>query len=139
MVYTCNGATQTLALGETVGKSLRGGEVILLSGDLGAGKTVFVKGIAKGLGIADTVVSPTFNLMNEYEGRLTLYHYDAYRLHDALEAEEAGLTEYFGDRRGVCAVEWWQNISGAWAGCRIIRVCIQKTGEDTRSIEIVDE
>ena len=130
---------ETLKFGGEYSKNLKRGDVVILNGEMGAGKTVFVKGVAKGLGIADTVVSPTFNLMNEYEGRLTLYHYDAYRLHDALEAEEAGLTEYFGDRRGVCAVEWWQNISGAWAGCRIIRVCIQKTGEDTRSIEVVDE
>ena len=118
---------------------MHGGEIVTLSGDLGAGKTVFAKGIALGLGVTDPVVSPTFTLMNEYDGRIKLYHYDAYRLHDAIEADAAGLTEYFGDAGGVCVIEWWQNIAEALCGYKKIRVEIRKTGEETRNIEIVDE
>lgn len=136
MVYTTGNTSQTLELGRDLGSKLVGGEIITLSGDLGAGKTVFTKGIALGLGIADTVVSPTFNLMNEYPGRLTLYHYDAYRLNSAREAEEAGLTEFFGDSRGVCVIEWWENIADSLATRKVINVCITYKDENTRIIEI---
>lgn len=131
---------QTRDAGRRLGERLQGGEIVTLSGDLGAGKTVFAKGLAQGLRVADDVLSPTFTLMNEYEGRLRLYHYDAYRLQSGREAEEAGLTEYFGAADGVCVIEWWQNIADALARCKKrIRVDIYKTGEERRRIEIVDE
>lgn len=101
----------TYRLGVKLGRKLVGGEIILLSGELGAGKTVFTKGIAKGLGIEENIVSPTFTLMNCYEGRLKLYHYDAYRLSGGEEAEERGLTEYFGTKDGVCVIEWYEKIA----------------------------
>ena len=139
MVYVSHNERETLEVGKTTGESLVGGEIITLSGDLGAGKTVFAKGIALGLGINDTIVSPTFTLMNEYRGRLSLYHYDAYRLKGSDEAEAAGLTEYFGDSRGVCVIEWWWNIADALSSYKKIFIKIEQIDEETRTIEIVDK
>lgn len=139
MVYVSHNERETLEIGKTTGESLVGGEIITLSGDLGAGKTVFAKGIALGLGINDTIVSPTFTLMNEYRGRLSLYHYDAYRLKGSDEAEAAGLTEYFGDSRGVCVIEWWRNIADALSSYKKIFIKIEQIDEETRTIEIVDK
>ena len=89
-------------------KSLRAGDVVLLSGEMGAGKTVFVKGVAQGLGIKDEILSPTYAYMNDYGGKL--YHYDCYRLKNGAQAEELGLTDYFGGK-GVCFIEWAENIA----------------------------
>lgn len=139
MTYVSENEKQTLDLGRKIGNELCGGEIITLTGDLGAGKTVFTKGIALGLGISDTVVSPTFTLMNEYDGRLTLYHYDAYRLRSGQEAYEAGLTEFFGDKRGVCVIEWWRNIASVLSSYKIISVTVTKIDEEKRIFEIVDQ
>ena len=139
MKYVSESESQTLEIGRALGKKMRGGEIITLSGDLGAGKTVFTKGIALGLGITDTVASPTFTLMNEYEGRITLYHYDAYRLNGWREAEEAGLTEYFGANRGMCVIEWWENIAEALPRVRTVAVSIKYKDENERIIEIVEQ
>jgi len=100
-----NNSDETLKLGEIIGKSLNPGSIIALVGDLGAGKTVLVKGIAKGLGVEEEPNSPTFVIMNSYEGRIPLYHFDLYRLSDEEELLGIGYDEYFfGD--GVAAVEW---------------------------------
>lgn len=100
---------ETLKLGEIIGKSINPGSIIALTGDLGAGKTVFVKGIARGLGVKEEPNSPTFVIMNSYEGRMPLYHFDLYRLSDEDEMIGIGYEEYFyGD--GVCAVEWADRI-----------------------------
>lgn len=140
MVYVSKNESETFALGRELAKTLKGGSIVTLYGELGAGKTVFTKGIAAGLGVCDSVVSPTFTLMNEYEGAaLALYHYDAYRLHDAREAQEAGLTEYFGVPNGVCVIEWAENIAEVLNGYRKIRITIKNKNETTREIEIVDE
>lgn len=99
-------AEETFRLGELLGKGATGGEVIGLSGPLGAGKTQFVKGLAKGLGVADAYVSsPTFILVHPHEGRLPLYHIDLYRLEKESDAEAIGLEEYL-EGEGVAAVEW---------------------------------
>ncbi|MCE9610377.1 MAG: tRNA (adenosine(37)-N6)-threonylcarbamoyltransferase complex ATPase subunit type 1 TsaE [Chthoniobacter sp.] len=97
---------ETIAHGQALAATLRRGDVLALSGDLGAGKTHFVKGLAAGLGTAASVTSPTFTLLHEYPGgRLPLYHFDLYRLDDADEALRIGLDEYlYGD--GVCVIEW---------------------------------
>lgn len=100
---------QTEEIASKIGQSLEGGEVIALLGDLGVGKTVFTKGLARGLGIEEPVTSPTFTLIKEYQGRVPLYHIDAYRLSSGEEAELCGLGEYF-DQEGVVVVEWPQNI-----------------------------
>ncbi len=109
-IYESFSADDTFELGLRFGKETAPGTVITLEGDLGAGKTVFAKGFAKGLGISEHVTSPTFTIMQIYdEGRIPLYHYDAYRIEDPEEMEEIGYTDYFyGD--GVCLIEWAGNI-----------------------------
>ncbi len=114
-------------LGVETAKTLRGGDVLLLTGELGAGKTVFCKGIAKGLGITNKVVSPTFTIMNEYYGRIKFCHFDAYRLADAEEAYGAGLTDFIGAGDCVCAVEWWENVPELFDGLRTVKIKIDKT------------
>ncbi len=96
----------TIALGEMVGKNLRPGDILLLEGDLGAGKTTFAQGVAKGLGVNEFVNSPTFVIINEYfSGRLPLYHMDLYRVEDESQLYDLGIEEYFFGN-GVCLVEW---------------------------------
>ena len=128
-------ADQTLKLGEIIGKSLEPGNIIALTGDLGAGKTVLVKGIAKGLGVEDEPNSPTFVIMNEYEGRIPLYHFDLYRLSSADELFGIGYEEFFfGD--GVTAVEWADKIDEVFPEDRInIEIIIPD--EDTSTPETV--
>ncbi len=104
---TLNNSNETIALGERMAAYLRPGDVVVLNGDLGAGKTTFTKGIAKGLGIKEIIKSPTFTIIHEYQdGRIPLYHMDAYRLENG-GAEYLGLDEYF-DGDGVSVVEWAQ-------------------------------
>ena len=99
-------ADATIALGRTIAATLRRGDVLALCGDLGAGKTHFVKGVAAGLGASSGVTSPTFTLIHEYPGgRLPLYHFDFYRLEDGDEALKIGLDEYL-DGDGACVIEW---------------------------------
>lgn len=104
---TLNNREATMALGKKLAPYLQAGDVIVLNGDLGAGKTTFTKGLAAGLGITDMIKSPTFTIIREYQGgRLPLYHMDVYRLEDG-GAEDLGLEEYF-DGDGVSVVEWAQ-------------------------------
>lgn len=128
--YTVNSPKEMQELGTALAKTFVGGETVLLSGELGAGKTVFCKGLAKGLGVEDEVLSPTFTLLNEHNGKIKFNHIDAYRLSSADEAEAAGLFEYInGD--GVCAVEWWENIDGMFDGLKTVSVTINKiVGKD---------
>ena len=98
---------------------------------MGAGKTVFAKGVARGLGIEDEVTSPTYAYMNDYDGRL--FHYDCYRIESPRQAENLGLADYF-EMGGVCLVEWSENIAPLLPG-RAKRVTIRKTGEEEREIE----
>lgn len=125
----------TFALAADIAKTLRAGDVILLHGELGAGKTTFTKGLAKALGIEETVTSPTFNYVKEYQGgRLPLFHFDMYRVSDADEVYELGLEEYF-YRGGVVVVEW-NKFDGIE---RPIEVSIRSLGGDVREIEIDDK
>ena len=111
-------------------KSLRAGDVVLLDGDMGAGKTVFAKGVARGLEIEEEVTSPTYAYMNDYDGRL--FHYDCYRIESVEQAERLGLADYF-DMGGVCLIEWSQNIAPLLPnGCK--RVIIKKISENEREI-----
>lgn len=133
MISRCE--KDTFALAADVAKTLRAGDVILLHGELGAGKTTFTKGLAKALGIEDTVTSPTFNYVKEYQGgRLPLFHFDMYRVSDADEVYELGLEEYF-YRGGVVVVEW-NKFDGIE---RPIEVSIRSLGGDVREIEIDDK
>ena len=106
--YLSDTPSLTEEIAETYAKTLRPGDVVLLKGEMGAGKTVFAKGVARGLGVTDEVTSPTYAYMNDYGGKL--YHYDCYRLSSGDDAESLGLTDYFYGK-GVCLIEWSENIS----------------------------
>lgn len=105
-VMESNSEQETRALGRQIGAACEAGTIVLLHGDMGVGKTVFTKGFAEGLGVAEPVNSPTFTIVQIYEsGRLPLYHFDVYRIADVEEMEEIGYEDYFyGD--GVCLIEW---------------------------------
>ncbi len=136
MDYCSNAVEETEALGARLAERLAPGEVVAFTGDLGAGKTAFVRGLARGLGITERVTSPTFTIVNEYEGgRLPLFHFDLYRLGSSEELFEIGWEDYL-RRGGVCAVEWSGIIADALEeGC--IRVDIRRGGgEDSRIITI---
>ncbi|MBE5747590.1 MAG: tRNA (adenosine(37)-N6)-threonylcarbamoyltransferase complex ATPase subunit type 1 TsaE [Clostridiales bacterium] len=112
-------------------KTLSAGDVVLLDGDMGAGKTVFSKGVAAGLGIEEEVTSPTYAYMNDYDGRL--FHYDCYRIESVEQAENLGLADYF-DMGGICLIEWAQNIAPLLPR-KVKRVVIKKLDENRREIE----
>ena len=104
--YRSKSAAETAAIAEELGRGAAPGTLLALKGDLGAGKTVFAQGVARGLGIGEAVDSPTFTILKIYEGgRLPLYHFDVYRLEDADEMAELGLDEYL-DGDGLCLIEW---------------------------------
>jgi len=107
MIVTTRNEQQTIDLGEKIAKRLKPGDLVALSGDLGAGKTTLVKGIAKGLGVKDYrhVNSPSFVLVKEYKGKVPLYHFDIYRLNKLKDIEDIGYEDYLGGR-GVVVIEW---------------------------------
>ena len=133
MIYSSSEAQTSLA-GEKLAKILKPGDVIAFYGDLGAGKTAFTRGLAKGLGLGSRVNSPTFTIVNEYLGDIPVFHFDMYRLGDAEELFEIGWEDYL-DRGGVCAVEWSENVEGAFPPETIV-INIKKTGECDREIDI---
>lgn len=104
-IFETNSYEETQKIAADFANTLKGGEVIAMYGDLGAGKTAFVQGLAKALNITSHVTSPTFTIVNEYEGRLTLYHFDVYRILDPEEMYEIGYDEYI-ENGGVCIIEW---------------------------------
>ena len=107
MEWICRSTEETFALGERMAAGLRGGDVVLLSGEMGAGKSVLARGVARGLGVEGPVPSPSFTILNCYAGRvLALYHFDFYRLSGARELFEAGLDEHIPSGDGVCLIEW---------------------------------
>jgi len=105
-IFVTKSLTETERLAKSFAQYLKGGEVVLLNGDLGAGKTTFTKGVAKALGIKETVTSPTFTIMKEYDGNLKLRHFDMYRIENPDESEELGLRELLYDPEAVCIIEW---------------------------------
>ncbi len=126
--------SQTALLGEKIAALLSGGEVICLYGELGAGKTCFVQGLALGLGIKERVTSPTFALIHEYSGRLPLYHMDFYRLGDPLELEALGYEEYFYGQ-GVCVIEWADRVQELLPHERLdVEISAAGSSEDERII-----
>lgn len=113
MEFVTNSEQETEELGARLAERLEPGAVIAFTGDLGTGKTAFTRGLARGLGISDRVTSPTFTIVNEYEGgRLPLFHFDMYRLGSSDELFDIGWEDYLA-RGGVCAVEWSENVSDA--------------------------
>ena len=132
MIYETNSPEETEQLGAALGRIVRPGTVIAYRGDLGAGKTAFTRGLARGLGCSEMVTSPTYTIVNEYlGGRLPLFHFDMYRLASSDDLWDIGWEDYL-ERGGVCAVEWSENVAEAMEDA--ITVTIDKLGEDSRRI-----
>ncbi len=134
MTYTTHSPAETEAIGFALGEKLKPGTVIAYRGDLGAGKTAFTRGLARGLGSRELVTSPTYTIVNEYlGGRLPLFHFDMYRLASSDDLWDIGWEDYL-DRNGVCAVEWSENVADAMEDA--IFITIEKLGEESRRITI---
>ena len=132
MEYLSKSVKDTLKIAESYAKTLKKGDVVLLNGEMGAGKTAFTKGLAKGLNIKDEITSPTYAYMNDYDG--VLYHYDCYRLSIGEDAEALGLTDYF-YMGGVCVIEWGENIKSVLPDT-VKTVEIIKKSENERIIKL---
>ena len=134
MIYLTNSPEETEKIGAALANILQPGMVLAYRGDLGAGKTAFTRGLARGLGYLEPVTSPTYTIVNEYlGGRLPLFHFDMYRLGSAADLWDIGWEDYLA-RGGICAVEWSENVEEAMEGA--ISVTIEKLGEDARRITI---
>ena len=134
MIFKTNSPAETEAVGEALGKRLQPGTVLAYRGDLGAGKTAFTRGLARGLGATEQVTSPTYTSVNEYlSGRLPLFHFDMYRLASSDDLWDIGWEDYL-ERGGVCAVEWSENVEDAMEDPIVIT--IEKLGEDSRRIRL---
>ena len=134
MEFLTNSPEETEKVGAALGKILAPGAVLAYRGDLGAGKTAFTRGLARGLGYGEPVTSPTYTIVNEYlGGRLPLFHFDMYRLASSDDLWDIGWEDYL-DRGGVCAGEWSENVDDAMENA--IYVTIHKTGETSRRIVI---
>ena len=136
MRYISNSVEDTEKIGAEFSRGLMAGSVVAFTGDLGAGKTAFVRGMARGLGIDERVTSPTFTIVNEYEGGdKPLFHFDLYRLYDADELFDIGWEDYL-NRGGICAVEWSERAAGAMESC--IRVDIARGESDDQRIITIE-
>ena len=134
MEYITGSPEETEAVGAALGRVLTPGSVVAYRGDLGAGKTAFTRGLARGLGCTDTVTSPTYTIVNEYlSGRIPLFHFDMYRLRSSGDLWDIGWEDYL-ERGGVCAVEWSENVADAMEDA--VTVNLEKLGENTRRITI---
>ena len=134
MEFITNSPEETEALGEKLSKILTSGTILAYRGDLGAGKTAFTRGLARGLGCREQVTSPTYTIVNEYlGGRLPLFHFDMYRLRCADDLFDIGWDDYL-ERGGICAVEWSENVEEAMEDPVIVN--IEKIGENSRKITI---
>ena len=133
MKYISNSVQDTNKCAEMLAQRMNGGEIILLNGDLGAGKTTFTKAFAKALGVEGNVTSPTFTFMREYNGKFPIYHFDMYRVSSEDELYELGLNDYLESDTGICLIEWnkFEDIAKP-----IININITRTGNDSRIIEI---
>ena len=134
MTIITHSEAETERAGEALAEKVKKGDVIAMYGDLGAGKTAFVRGLARGMDISERVSSPTFTIVNEYPGETPLFHFDMYRLSGSDELFEIGWEDYL-TRGGVCVVEWSENVEDAFDGS-VITVKINKTGENDREIQI---
>ncbi len=133
-VFCSKSESETEAIGAAFARDLPGGTVVAMYGDLGAGKTAFVRGMARGMGLDCRVSSPTFTIVNEYLGKRDLIHFDMYRLSGADELFDIGWEDYLA-RGAVCAVEWSENVRDAFWGDEIV-VRIEKRGDSERRITI---
>ena len=134
MTYITHSPEETENLGEALGRRLPAGTVLAYRGELGAGKTAFTRGLARGLGFTEPVTSPTYTIVNEYlGGRLPLFHFDMYRLRSSDDLWDIGWEDYL-DRGGVCAVEWSENVADALEDA--VTVTIRKLSDITREITL---
>ena len=134
MEFITHSPEETEALGERLAKLLKPGDILAYRGDLGAGKTAFTRGLARGLDSREQVTSPTYTIVNEYlGGRIPLFHFDMYRLRSSDDLFDIGWEDYL-DRGGVCAVEWSENVADAMEDA--IFITIEKLGEDARRITL---
>ena len=134
MEYISNSPAETEKIGSALGKIIKPGTVIAYRGDLGAGKTAFTRGLARGLGSNEIVTSPTYTIVNEYlGGRIPLFHFDMYRLASSDDLWDIGWEDYL-ERGGICAVEWSENVEDAMENA--ISITIEKLGEESRRITI---
>ena len=134
MEYITNTPDETEAIGAALGRIIQPGTVIAYRGDLGAGKTAFTRGLARGLDCKELVTSPTYTIVNEYlGGRIPLFHFDMYRLRSSDDLFDIGWDDYL-DRNGICAVEWSENVADAMEDP--ITVTVEKLGGDTRRITL---
>ena len=133
MKYLSNSVDNTNDIAANLALKMRGGEIILLNGDLGAGKTTFTKAFCKALGITENVTSPTFTFMREYHGKFPIYHFDMYRVTDEDELYELGLHEYLESEDGICLIEWnkFEDIDKP-----VININITRIDDNSRNIEI---
>ena len=136
MNFLTHSPGETEKLGEALALRLRPGDVVAYRGDLGAGKTAFTRGLAKGLGVREPVTSPTYTIVNEYtSGRMPLFHFDMYRLHSAGDLFDIGWEDYL-ERGGVCAVEWSENVEEALESPVRVTIRHSEQGPDCREITI---
>lgn len=135
MQFLSHSTQETEAIGEELAQKLRGGDVLAFTGSLGMGKTAFTRGLARGLGCRGRVTSPTFTIVNEYEGRTPLFHFDMYRLGSSDELFDIGWDDYLA-RNGVCAVEWSEQAAGALPEDAILVDIARGEGENDRIITI---
>ena len=134
MTFLTNSPAETEKVGAALGSILQPGTVLAYRGDLGAGKTAFTRGLARGLGCNEIVTSPTYTIVNEYlSGRIPLFHFDMYRLASSDDLWDIGWEDYL-ERGGVCAVEWSENVADALENA--VSVTIEKLGEESRRITI---
>ena len=134
MIFETHSPEQTEAVGAALAEQLTSGTVVAYRGDLGAGKTAFTRGLARGLGAQESVTSPTYTIVNEYlSGRIPLFHFDMYRLRSADDLFDIGWEDYL-ERGGVCAVEWSENVEEALENP--VFVTIEKLGEESRRITV---
>ncbi|MBQ6845697.1 MAG: tRNA (adenosine(37)-N6)-threonylcarbamoyltransferase complex ATPase subunit type 1 TsaE [Oscillospiraceae bacterium] len=134
MTYITKNERETESIGENFAKSLKPGCIVALRGEMGAGKTVFVRGVARGLGISGRVTSPTYTVVNEYNGEMPLFHFDLYRLGSADELFEIGFDDYL-SRGGVCLIEWFEKAEDEYAPDIVVDI-VYGEEEGTRSINI---
>lgn len=136
MQFVSHSTQETEQFGEEVAKSLRGGDVLAFTGSLGMGKTAFTRGLARGLGCRGRVTSPTFTIVNEYDGKTPLFHFDMYRLGSSDELFDIGWDDYLA-RGGVCAVEWSERVSDALPDDTIyVDIACGEEDENTRTITV---
>ena len=136
MQFLSHSAQETESIGESLAQELRAGDVLAFTGSLGMGKTAFTRGLARGLGCRGRVTSPTFTIVNEYEGKTPLFHFDMYRLGSSDELFDIGWDDYLA-RGGVCAVEWSERVSDALPGDTIfVDIARGEEGENTRVITV---